>query len=102
MEENLISITDEDGHEIECEILFTFDSDAYNKHYVAYMPLGDEFVDEDGFPHIHVSAYEASENSEGGSLLPIEDDDEWDMVEEIVDAFLAEHADDDEGETPVS
>jgi len=101
MEENILTVIDEDGTEIECEILFTFDSEAYKKNYVVYMPLGDEFLDEEGIPQIHVSSYTMNENGEGGGLEPIEDEAEWDMVEEVIDSFLEEH--DDEGEdAPVS
>lgn len=36
VEENKITIVDENGNEQLCEILFTFDSDQYNKSYVIY------------------------------------------------------------------
>jgi len=99
-EMNLLTVIDEEGQEIECEILFTFDSPEYKKDYVVYMPIGDEYIDEDGFPEIHVSSYTASEDGEGGGLEPIEDEAEWDMVEEVVASFI--EAQDEEDDEPIS
>ena len=96
MEMNRLTITNEDGLEIECEILFTFDSEEYEKSYVVFSPMGEEFVDEDGYPELHAASY--TPNGEGeGVLTSIEDDAEWDMIEEIIASFLeAEDEDDDE------
>ena len=99
-EMNRLTVINDEGQEIECEILFTFDSEAYNKDYVVYMPIGDEYLDEDGFPEIHVSSYTTNENGEGGGLDPIEDEEEWDMVEEVVASFI--EAQEEEDDEPVS
>ena len=88
MEMNMLTVINEEGEEIECEILFTFDSDEYNKDYVVYMPIGDEYVDEEGYPEIHVSSYLTDESGEGGGLDPITDEAEWAMIEEVVASFL--------------
>jgi uncharacterized protein YrzB (UPF0473 family) len=95
-EMNKLTVINEEGQEIECEILFTFDSAEYKKDYVVYMPIGDEYVDEDGHPEIHVSSYTTNEDGEGGGLEPIEDEAEWDMVEEIVTSFIEDQEEDDE------
>ena len=97
---NILTVIDEEGQEIECEILFTFDSPEYKKDYVVYMPIGDEYIDEDGFPEIHVSSYTTNEDGEGGGLEPIEDEAEWEMIEEVVASFI-ESQEDDEDE-PIS
>ena len=34
LDENQLTVIDENGNELLCEILFTFDSDDYNKSYV--------------------------------------------------------------------
>jgi len=99
-EMNMLTVINEEGQEIECEILFTFDSAEYNKDYVVYMPIGDEYVDEDGYPEIHVSSYTTNEDGEGGGLEPIEDEAEWDMVEEVVASFL--EAEEEEYDEPIS
>lgn len=99
-EMNKLTVINEEGQEIECEILFTFDSQDYNKDYVVYMPIGDEFMDEDGYPEIHVSSYTTDEDGEGGGLEPIEDETEWDMIEEVVASFI--EAQEEEGDEPIS
>ncbi|MBU8584549.1 DUF1292 domain-containing protein [Priestia megaterium] len=89
VEENKITIVDENGNEQLCEILFTFDSDQYNKSYVIYYPIGADQDDEDEI-EIHASAFTPSEDGQDGELQPIETEEEWDMVEEMVNTFLDE------------
>jgi len=97
IDENHLTVVDENGQEVLCEILFTFDSEEYGKDYVVYSPLTTEFEDEDGLRDIHVSSYVPSEDGEGGNLAPVEDDQEWAMIEEVVNTFL-EDEEHDEGE----
>ncbi|NER41145.1 DUF1292 domain-containing protein [Bacillus megaterium NBRC 15308 = ATCC 14581] len=89
VEENKITIVDENGNEQLCEILFTFDSDQYNKSYVIYYPIGADQDDEEEI-EIHASALTPSEDGQDGELQPIETEEEWDMVEEMVNTFLDE------------
>ena len=89
VEENKITIVDENGNEQLCEILFTFDSDQYNKSYVIYYPIGADQDDEEEI-EIHASAFTPSEDGQDGELQPIETEEEWDMVEEMVNTFLDE------------
>ena len=100
-EMNMLTVINEEGQEIECEILFTFDLADYKKDYVVYMPIGDEYVDEEGYPEIHVSSYTTDESGEGGGLEPIEDEAEWDRVEEVVASFI-EEMEEEEDEEPLS
>ena len=86
LEENQLTVVDEEGNELLCEILFTFDSEEYNKSYVVYYPIGAEGDDEE--LDLHVSAYVPTEDEEGGDLLPVETDEEWDMIEEVINTFL--------------
>jgi len=96
-EMNTLIVITEDNQEVECEILFTFDSAEYQKDYVVYTPIGEEHVDEDGYPAVHVSSYLASANgAEGGALEQIEDEAEWDMVEEVVATFLEDYESEDD------
>ena len=90
---NKLTVIDENGAELEFEILFTFDSEEYKKNYVVYMSADESNVDEDGYPEIHVSSYTVNENGEGGGLEPIEDESEWDMVEEVVANFIEDMED---------
>ncbi len=86
MFDDVIYITNSEGEEIEFRILFTFKSDAFHKEYVVYFEEDNE--------EIFVSSYIQNEDG-GGELNDIETDEEWDMVEEVVNAFLEdeEHID---------
>jgi uncharacterized protein YrzB (UPF0473 family) len=90
--EKNITIVDEDGNEQLCEVLFTFDSEEFGKSYVLYYPVGADEDDQDDI-EIHASAYVPGE-SEEGDLMPVETDEEWDMIEEMLNTFL----DEEEGE----
>ena len=85
--ENNITVVDENGNEQLCEILFTFDSEKFNKSYVLYYPISDN---DDEEIEIHASSFVPSENNEDGELTPIETDEEWDMIEEMLNTFLDE------------
>lgn len=87
--ENHITVVDEDGNEQLCEILFTFDSEEFGKSYVLYYPIGAEDDDEEDI-EIHASAFQPTEDNEDGELMPIETDEEWDMIEEMLNTFLEE------------
>lgn len=89
--ENNITVVDEQGNEQLCEVLFTFDSDEFGKSYVLYYPIGTE-DDEDDI-EIHASAFMPNAEGEDGELMPIETDEEWDMIEEMLNTFLDEQED---------
>lgn len=90
--ENNITVVDEQGNEQLCEVLFTFDSEEFGKSYVLYYPIGAEDDDEDDI-EIHASAFMPNEEGEDGELMPIETDEEWDMIEEMLNTFLDEQED---------
>lgn len=89
--ENHITVVDEEGNEQLCEVLFTFESDEFKKSYVLYYPVGAEQDDEDDI-EIHASAFIPTEDGDG-ELMPIETDEEWDMIEEMLNTFLDEQED---------
>jgi uncharacterized protein YrzB (UPF0473 family) len=91
-DEKHITVVDEEGNEQLCEVLFTFDSDEFGKSYVLYYPVGAEEDDEDDI-EIHASAFIPKEDGEDGELMPIETDEEWDMIEEVLNTFLEEKED---------
>ncbi|MDF2945588.1 MAG: hypothetical protein K0S51_267 [Bacillales bacterium] len=86
--EKHITLVDENGNETLCEILFTFDSEEFKKSYVVYYPVGSE--DEEGEIEIHASSFTPAEDGTDGELQPIETDEEWDMVEEMINTFFDE------------
>ncbi|MBD7983079.1 DUF1292 domain-containing protein [Sporosarcina sp. Sa2YVA2] len=93
-----MTVVDEHGQEHVCEVIFTFDSEDFGKSYVLYHILGDEEVSDDEEVEIHASAFIPSEDNEDGELLPIETDEEWDMIEEMLNTFLAEEDEEDDEE----
>lgn len=86
-EHEYITIVDEEGNESLYEILFTFDSEDYNKSYVLVYPAGSH--DEEDV-ELQAFSYTEQEDGSSGSLEPIETDAEWDMIEEVLNTFLAE------------
>ncbi|WP_445490249.1 DUF1292 domain-containing protein [Niallia sp. 03133] len=86
-ETNTITVVDEEGNEQLCEILFTFESEEFGKSYVLYYPIG-ENDDEDEEIDIHASSFIPNEETRDGELSPIETDEEWDLVEEMLNTFL--------------
>ena len=93
--ENNITVVDDNGNEQLCEVLFTFDSEEFGKSYVLYYPIGAE-EDEDEEIEIHASSFSPTEDGQDGELMPIESDEEWDMIEEMLETFLAEQEDEEE------
>ena len=88
-EENkeLITIYDEEGNESLYEILFTFESDDFGKSYVLLYPAG--LGDSDDI-EIQAFSYQESDDELNGSLYPIESDEEWNMVEEVLNTFISD------------
>lgn len=86
-EHEYITILDEEGNESLYEILFTFESEDFNKSYVLVYPAG-TIEDED--VELQAFSYVEAESGEAGALEPIETDAEWDMVEEVLNTFLSD------------
>lgn len=79
--EDILFVTDENGEELECVIVLTFDSDEFEKSYVVYRLKDDESGE-------YFAASFDPEDGDEGQLLPIETDEEWDLVEEVLENFL--------------
>lgn len=92
-----ITVVDEQGNEQLCNVLFTFESEEFGKSYVLYYPIGAE-EDENEEIEIHASSFSPNENGEDGELLPIETEEEWEMIEEMLNTFLDEEEEDEEDE----
>ena len=76
LDTNTLYVKDETGKEVEMEILFTFDDDGTGKQYVVFADQNDEQG------KVYASCYD-----DEGNLLPIETEEEWAMVEEVLGAF---------------
>ena len=83
MEEKTFVVVDENGVETEFEVVLTFKNDEFNKSYVVYKLPGEEHEE------VFAAIYD-EEAKDGGNLIQIETEEEWDLVEEVLDAFLEE------------
>ena len=84
-EQMKFKVIDENGKEIECEVLFTFESDETNKNYIVYT---DNTTDEGGNTKVYASIY--TPDSEDLNLQPIETDKEWKIIETILNELQEE------------
>lgn len=78
-DETKFEVINENGEEIECEVVFTFEDEKTGKHYIAYT---DDSIDEDGNTALFASIFDP--DSDSNQLLPIETDEEWEMIEDIL------------------
>ena len=91
-------VKDQNGKEVECEVLFTFESEETKKNYTVYT---DNTVDEEGNTKVYASIY--TPNSKTTMLEPIETEKEWKIIQTILDELQAsakEQAEDNEGNEP--
>ena len=79
------NITNDEGQEVECEVLFTFESDETGKNYMVYT---DNTVDEEGNTKVYASIYNPDEEDQ--TLQPIETDKEWTLIETILNELQEE------------
>ncbi|MCF0117413.1 MAG: DUF1292 domain-containing protein [Bacilli bacterium] len=75
IEDKEIIITDEDGTQTKFNILFTFVNEDTHLNYVLFYDPNDE-------ENISAMRYK-----DDGTLEDIESDEEWDMVEEVLNTF---------------
>lgn len=81
-EKERIIIPDENGEEHLFEVLFTFDVDETNHSYITLTPA-EQKVDEE--VEVYAFRYEEKEGDDDDlSLFPIESDEEWEIVEEML------------------
>ncbi len=90
--QNQLILVDEDGTEVLCNILFTFDSDEFGKSYVLFSPVSSE-ENEDGEVEVAAASYIPQEDGTVGELNPIETDEEWELVESVLAQFDEEGCD---------
>lgn len=84
-EKNTFTVMDENGKEVTCEVLFTFDSEETKKNYIVYT---DNTTDEEGNVRVYASVFDpASETTE---LKPIETEREWKIIETILESIQEE------------
>lgn len=82
-ENDILIVTDENGKELECRIIMTFESEEFEKSYVVYQLVDDETGE------YFAASFDPKDGDEG-NLVAIETDKEWDFVEEVLENFLEE------------
>ena len=82
---NKFTVIDNEGKEVECEVLFTFESDETNKNYIVYT---DNTKDEIGNIKVYASIFDP--NSDTTKLEPIETEKEWNIIENILETLQEE------------
>jgi uncharacterized protein YrzB (UPF0473 family) len=90
---NTFQVINDEGKEVTCEVLFTFDSDETKKSYIAYT---DNTLDEVGNIKVYASIYDKT--GETKELLPIESDKEWQIIENIFSKLQDKVSEEEKGE----
>jgi uncharacterized protein YrzB (UPF0473 family) len=88
-----IIIPNEKGEEHLFEVLFTFDVDETNKSYVVVIPVGEEYDEEEEVEVFAFRYEETGDKEDDLELHAIETDEEWEMVEEMLNTFTPEDED---------
>ena len=84
-EKNSFKVINDNGEEIMCDILFTFDSEETGKSYIVYT---DNSKDEKGNIQVFASIYDP--NEEDQRLEPITTESEWKVIETILNTLQEE------------
>ena len=81
MQDNIISLVDENGVESEFEVILTLEAD--NKEYAILMPVDDEESEE-------ALVFRIDQDEEGEMLVPLEDDKEYEIVVDVYNTLMDE------------
>lgn len=85
-EKERIIIPDEDGEEHLFEVLVTFTIEETKQTYIAVTPIEES---EDEEVEVYAFRYEMKDNDDNDiALYPIDSDEEWDMVEEMLHTLV--------------
>lgn len=88
LKDDQMVVTNQNGDEAVCDILFTHE--ANGKNYVVF-----EFVDTH---EVSAAIYVPGETEGEGSFADIETDEEWDMLDQVLQAYYDELDDAEEDE----
>ena len=94
MDNKHLTFIDEEGNEILCEILFTFDSDLFKKSYVLFYPVSES--NEDNI-EVMAAAYDPG-REDADELFPIETDEEWELIETVLKQYEEDNTSDEDEE----
>jgi uncharacterized protein YrzB (UPF0473 family) len=85
-EPEIIYIPDEEGNEEEFEVIMKFEVDGSDKKYMMVVPMDAEEEETD-----EVYAFRYEEDGDDLQLFTIDDEEEWNIVEETFNTLMAEY-----------
>ena len=85
LEKKKFTVLNDKGIPVECEPLFTFESDETKKNYMVYT---DNTKDENGNVRVYASVFKP--DAEPLELLPVETEREWKIIETILESIEEE------------
>lgn len=81
MQENIVNLIDQDGNEIQFEIILTLEAEG--KEYAILMPLEDNDAEE-------ALIFRIDTDEEGDILTPLENDEEYETVVDVYNTLMEE------------
>lgn len=78
-----IIVKNNDGEEVVCNVLFTFDNDETKKSYIVFTDNSRDDLD-----NLRVYANTYNKNKDNGNLGDIETDKEWALIEQIFNSVV--------------
>lgn len=84
MNENKLTFINEEGQEVLCTVLFTFTSDEFGKDYVVFYA---DSEDDEEQVELMAASYTLNEDGTVKELSEITTDEEWELVEEVLEEF---------------
>lgn len=94
MDKNTFKVINDEGKEVVCHILFTFDSEETGKSYIVYT---DDSKDEAGNIQVYASIFNPEDPNT--KLEAIESEKEWKVIETILETLQEEIKNKTTGET---
>ncbi len=85
-DKNSFTVINDEGKEITCDVLFTFDSEETNKSYIVYT---DNTLDENKNIKVYASIFDPTDDNT--KLEPIETEKEWKIIETILESLQEEN-----------
>ncbi len=76
------TIKNNKGEELECDVLFTFDSDEFKKSYIVFT---DNSLDENGNIKVYANTYDPEGKTT--DLGKIETEKEWSVIEDLLSSL---------------
>ncbi len=82
-------IETDDGENIECQLLFSYESEKFKKTYIVYT---DGSEDENHEINIYASVLEEDINNEDAGFSAVKTREEWDEIDEKLNEYLDQEA----------